>query len=214
MEQKQDGDNNAEDKSGKHKIDGPVKNSIEEQLKENSQDRESADYEPVFYYSRERRLERASKAVQAINKPGPAMKGGLVRVLFATRSGTLLFITIVILCIFMLFIYYTRDRNSGVKIGGNSVSVSALRYSGSTYVEIKKKGLGDDYYTGTVDLAVSIPQKLIAGEEAPIVNRRIFFTLEEQEEFRFSLPFDAPELILLMQAGNEIKTFQIKGLEE
>jgi hypothetical protein len=185
---------------------------IEEQLKENSKYRESPDYKPVFYYSRERRLERASEAVRAINEPGPAMKGGLVRVLVANRSGTFLFITIVILCIFIFFLASLRDRDAGAKIGGNSVTISALRYPDTTYVEIKKKGSGDDFYTGTVDLAISIPQKLMeAGTEAPIVNRRIFFTLEEREEFRFSLPFDAPELIILMQAGNEIKSFQVKG---
>jgi hypothetical protein len=208
MENKQSGDKPVENLSINNLA---AKKSIEEQLKENSKYRESPDYEPVFHYSREHRLERASEAVRAINEPGPAMKGGVFRVLVATRSGTFLFITIAILCIFMLFLYYTRDRNTGVKIGGNSISVSARRNSGTTYVEIKKKGLGDDYYTGTVDLAVSVPQKLIAsGAEAPIVNQRIFFTLEEQEEFRFSLPFDAPEFLLLMQVGNEIKSFQVK----
>jgi hypothetical protein len=204
----------AEDKgTGEKKVEA-AKNSIEAQLEENSRYRNSPNQEVVFYYSRERRLARASDAVRAINEPGPAMKGGILRVLFATRAGTLLFITIAVLCVFILFVHYTADR-SDLKIGGNRVSVSALRYSGKTYVEIKKKALGNDYYTGTVDLALSIPQKLMQGEtEAPVTNQRIFFTLEENEEFRFPLPFDAPELILLMQAGNEIRSFQIEGITE
>ncbi|MDR2786732.1 MAG: hypothetical protein LBB83_12555 [Treponema sp.] len=209
MEHKQTGDENTGDKRGK-----PAMSSITDQLEENSRYRDSPNKEAVFYYSRERRLERASEAVRAINEPGPAMRGGILRVLFATRAGTLLFITIVILCVFILFFYYIRGRPE-LKIGGNSISISALRYSGKTYVEIKKKALGDDFYTGTVDLALSIPQRLIEGEkEAPIANQRIFFTLEEDEEFRFSLPFDAPELILLMQAGNEIRTFRIGVIQE
>ncbi|MDR2071692.1 MAG: hypothetical protein LBP81_09800 [Treponema sp.] len=209
MEHGRTGDKSAGDKRGK-----PVKSSIADQLEENSRYRDSPNQEAVFYYSRERRLARASEAVRAINEPGSAMRGGILRVLFATRAGTLLFVTIVILCVFMLFLYYTRDR-SELKIGGNRITISALYYSGKTYIEIKKKALGDDYYTGTVDLALSIPQKLMEGEtEAPIANQRIFFTLEEDEEFRFALPFNAPKLILLVQAGNEIRTFQTGVVQE
>jgi hypothetical protein len=204
MEHEQTGNKNTGDKRGK-----PAKSSIADQLEENSRYRDSPNQEAVFYYSREHRLTRASEAVRAINEPGPAMRGGILRVLFATRAGTLLFITIVILCFFILFLYYTRGRPD-LKIGGNRVSISALSFSGKTYVEITKKALGNDCYTGTVDLALSIPQKLMEGEtEAPVANQRIFFTLEEDEEFRFSLPFNAPELILLMQAGNEIRTFRV-----
>jgi hypothetical protein len=193
---------------------GAGKSSIEAQLEENSRYRDSPNQELVFYYSRERRLARASEAVRAINEPGPAMKGGLVRVLFATRAGIVLFITIAVLCAFILFVHYTRGRPD-LQIAGNQLSISALGYSGSTYVEIRKKALGDDGYTGAVDLALSIPQKLVDAETAaPIVNRRIFFTLEGQEEFRFSLPFDAPELILLVQAGDEIVSFQVKVTAE
>jgi hypothetical protein len=209
MEHKQTGDKSIEDTHGK-----PLQSSIADQLEENSRYRDSPNQEMVFHYSREHRLARASEAVRALNEPGPSMKGGILRVLFATRAGTMLFITIVILCIFFLFVYYTRGRPNP-EIGGNRVSISALNYSGKTYVEIKKKARGDDYYTGAVDLALSIPQKLMEGEtEAPIASRRIFFTLEEDEEFRFSLPFDAPELILLMQAADEIRTFRIKTVQE
>jgi hypothetical protein len=214
----------ARDKNPGDEYDKPAKSSIQnqlisdksiaEQLEENSRYRDSPNQEVVFYYSRERRLARASRAVRAINEPGPAMKGGMLRVLFATRAGTLLFITIVVLCVFILFLYYTRGRPE-LKIGGNRVSISALRYAGKTYVEIKKKALENNYYTGTVELALSIPQKLMEGEtEAPIANQRIFFTLEEDEEFRFSLPFSAPELILLMQAGNEIRTFRVETTQD
>jgi hypothetical protein len=209
MEYKQTGDENTKDKH-----DDPLKSSIAAQLEENSRYRDSSSQEIVFHYSREHRLARASEAVRALNKPGPAMRGGLVRVFFATRAGTMLFITIVILCVFVLFVYYTRDRPNP-EIGGNRVLISALRYSDKTYVEIKKKARGNDCYTGAVDLALSIPQKLMEGEtEAPIASRRIFFTLDEDEEFRFSLPFDAPELILLMQAGGEIRTFRVKTAQE
>jgi hypothetical protein len=205
----QTGDKNTENKSHY-----PAKNSIEAQLEENSKYRDSPGQEIVFYYSRERRLARASDAVKAINEPGPPMKGGVIRVLFATRAGAPLFFTIVILCVFTFFIWYTRAR-SDLKIGGNQISISALRHSGATYVELGKKAPEDGCYTGAVDLALSIPQKLMgAGMAAPIVNRRIFFTLEGREEFRFSLPFDAPELVLLIRAGDEIKSLQVKGIKE
>jgi hypothetical protein len=183
--------------------------SIAEQLKENSRYRDSPNQDVVYYYSRERRLARASDAVRAINEPGPPVKGGMVRVLFATRSGTLLFITIVILCVFILFLHYTRGRPD-MTIGGNSIAVSALRSEGSTFVEITKKALENDCYTGPVDLALSIPQNLMKGEvEAPVANQGIFFTPEETEGFRFSLPFTAPQLIILMRAGDEFKTFRV-----
>jgi hypothetical protein len=205
MEHEQDGNKNFGDK-----YDKPIRDRlIAEQLEENSRYRDSPAQETVFYYSRERRLARASEAVRAINEPGPAMRGGVLRVFFATRSGTLLFVTVVILCVFMLFLYYTRGRPD-MKIGGNSISISALYYAGKTYVEIKKRALENDCYTGTVDLALSIPQKFMEGEtSAPVVNQEIFFTLEEDEGFRFSLPFDALRLVILMRAGNEVKTFRV-----
>jgi hypothetical protein len=214
MEQGTAGNTGTEARRGKPAGSSIADPSIAEQLEENSEYRDSPNREVVFYYSREHRLERASEAVRALYEPGPAMKGGILRVLFATRAGTLLFITIVILCVFVLFVYYTRDRPE-LQIGGNRVSISALRYSGKTYVTITKKAPGNDSYTGTVDLALSIPLKLMeGGTEAPIVNQRIFFTLEEREEFRFSLPFDAPELIFLIQAGDEIRSFQTGKITE
>jgi hypothetical protein len=52
------------------------------------------------------------------------------------------------------------------------------------------------------------------GTEAPVVNQTLFFTLEKQEEFRFSLPFDAPGLFILIRAGGEIKPLHVRRIKE
>jgi hypothetical protein len=53
-----------------------------------------------------------------------------------------------------------------------------------------------------------------AGEEypgdTPITNRRIYFSPEPEEEYRFALPFEAKELLIIMRAGEEYLSARVK----
>jgi hypothetical protein len=165
----------------------------------------------VFYYSREHRLERASQQVRDLNLSPPPKPQGLIRTLTATKSGAILFVTIVILSVFIFFMYQIQGGKGGANLGGNVLSLSGRAYSGATYLLVKKKAQGDNFYAGPVELAISIPEKKLSpGEEAPIENRTIFFTLEEDEEFPLSLPFEAPELLVVIRAGEQLTVLQCK----
>ncbi|MDR2027990.1 MAG: hypothetical protein LBP93_00480 [Treponema sp.] len=172
------------------------------------------DREPVFYYSRSRRLERASDAVRAMNDPAPQKRPGILRPLVATKSLTFLFLSIVIIVVAFIIISVVSSPEDTSKIlGGNTVAVSALKFQGSTYLVIKKTMGEGDVYTGTVDLAVSIalpPEDEKTGAEAPISTHRIFFSLEPEEEYRLAVPFEAPRLIILMQGGNELIRLSVR----
>jgi hypothetical protein len=175
--------------------------------------RDDPNFEPEFYYSRERRLAHTSAQVRELNEAKLVKKGGLVRALTGTRGNTMIFITIILLSVFITIASRTIYKDSGaVTLGENSLTISARRVSGTAYIEVKKKAQGDSYYTGPVEMAVSIPQKKgSTGEEPSIETFQFFFTLEPEEEFRRALPFDAPELLLILRAGETYKTVRVKA---
>jgi hypothetical protein len=169
--------------------------------------------EPVFYYSRERRLERASAELRAFNSDSEPPRRGLFRTLFTNKSQTMVFISIIIISAVMVLssLFYSRSE---VLLEGNALTVSALRYEGSTILVIKKELRRErDPYAGAVDVAVSPAlsrEALAAGADAPVFARRIFFTLEKREEYRISVPFEGEELLLLFQAEERRTSLRVK----
>jgi hypothetical protein len=169
--------------------------------------------ELVFHYSRARRLERASEAVRQLNEPGPDKRGGLFKASAAAPGGIMVLISIALVFVFILAISSSPGGRKGPDLGGNTLAVSALRFSGSTYVVVKKTARNERAYTGPVDLAVSVFRPEggeDAGELPPITTERLFFTLEPEEEFRIALPLEAPELVILARAGEELITLRVK----
>jgi hypothetical protein len=174
-----------------------------------------AEKEPelVFYYSRARRLERASPAVRALNDAAPAKPPSLFRTLTATKPLTLLFMSIVIIVVICFIALPFSSRETRPALGGNFLTFSALRFEGSSYIVIKRTvAEKKEPYTGIVDMAISVYKN--AGEESPadppITNRRIFFSPEPEEEYRFALPFEARELFFIMRAGEEYLSARVK----
>ncbi|MDR2363654.1 MAG: hypothetical protein LBD65_04485, partial [Spirochaetaceae bacterium] len=168
--------------------------------------KEPAEQEPVFYYSRARRLERASPAVRELNDAAPVKPPGLFRTLTATKPLSFLFMSIVTVIIIFFAASFFSGRDDPPVLEGNSLTLSAVRFEGSTYLVIKKTILEKtEAYTGIVDMAVSVYVK--AGEESPgelpLTNRSVFFSPEPEEEYRIALPFEAPELLILMRAGEK-----------
>jgi hypothetical protein len=167
----------------------------------------------VFYYSRARRLERASEAVRRLNDPNPEKPPNLFRTLVATKPRAMLLITILFLSALIVLVSFVINLDEGRLLGGNRIAVSAMTFSGATYIALKKTAGGERAYTGTVDLAVTIPLKpeeADQGAEAPIALQRLFFTLKPEEDFRFSIPFEAPELLIVMQAEQERISLRVK----
>jgi hypothetical protein len=179
----------------------------------------------VFYYSRERRLARASQAVRDLYDVSPASRPTLFKALTGgNRAGAIVLITIVVVSFASMILSRGLRESGGTKLGENRIDVSALSFparenetpdtsneSAVTYIAFTKKANSEKAYTGTVDIAVSIYQKdTSAGEDAPISTHRVFFTIEPEEDFRFSVPFTGPELIMVFRAEDELATLRVK----
>jgi hypothetical protein len=169
----------------------------------------SPERETVFYYNREHRLARASPAVQALNE----QKASFRKTAFSpamTRPLVILFGTIVFLTVSGFVIGAFSDKDDGKKLGGNGITAEAIRFEGATYIALKKTFTGGgNVYTGAVDIAISPRSK--DAESAPITIERVFFSYEESEEYRFSVPYEAPELLILLKAETEMLSLTVNA---
>ncbi|MDR2397441.1 MAG: hypothetical protein LBD74_01620 [Spirochaetaceae bacterium] len=168
------------------------------------------DRELVYYYSRERRLARASPAVRELNRNVPKERPSLIGPLTSNRAYTLLFVAIIVCTGFGLIFSRVGARQKAppspvqrTSLGGNSLKVSAQRFPGTTYLRITKTAPDAGAYTGAVDMAFT-PQGLPPAEtedaESPqVISHRIFFNAQAEETYGLSLPFEAPEVLMLMQ---------------
>ncbi|GHT82884.1 hypothetical protein FACS1894137_02680 [Spirochaetia bacterium] len=175
------------------------------------------DRELVFYYNRERRLERASPAVRALNGPLPMMKGGFIRSLTSTKSNLLLLISILIIMAFIMILSALHGPRGTLTLGGNTLRLSAGKDGGESSIRINKRisQKEDAPYTGEVYVAVSPvlgSEKKLNPADIPVFTAKLFFTLEREEEYRLVLPFTAEHYLLLFQAGDERSTARVKSL--
>jgi hypothetical protein len=176
------------------------------------------DRELVFYYNRERRLERASPAVQALNEKEPMVKGGFIRSLTSTKSNMLLLVSILIIMAFIMVFsaLYGGPRVGALTLGGNTLRLSAFKENGAFIVINKSIAPKEDApYTGEVYVGVSpvLPSaEKLDPADIPVFTARVFFTLTEEEEYRLDLPFAAESYLLLFQAGGERATARVKTI--
>jgi hypothetical protein len=182
------------------------------------------DDDVVFHYNREHRLAKAPQAVRDLYKEQPPQKGfSLFRPLLSSKPKTLMFVSIVILCLVILVVANMGLLGDSYVLEGNQLSVQAVIYEGTIIVavdkSIKKTGMSrffdsDEPYTGAVDIAV---QPLIkAGEKGllepeDIFLHRIYFTLETHEFYRFSVPFDTEELAIVFKSEKGTLTMTVKA---
>jgi hypothetical protein len=168
--------------------------------------------EVVFYYSRAARLAKASKPVQALYEEPPKKKFRFFHTLTATRPLAMLFSSIMILCAAIVMISFFGLNESGYTLGGNRVSLSAVKFQGETIVILEKTTPENQTaYTGVVDIGVS-PAAPPGDDPAeyPVFTHRVFFSLNPEESYRFSLPFEADELAVVLQGEQEQDTVQVK----
>ena len=190
--------------------------------------RQAEGEELTFYYNRDRRLAKAPQAVQDLYaKTGPR-RFGLIQPLIGSKPRALLFFSILLLCasILALSLFGYFDTTWGLE--GNRLAVQALRYEGTVIVAVKKTvktsgafARSAAPYAGAVDVAVSPASRDTAASRSaaasrdaedvlPVFYHRIFFSLNPVEEYRFAVPFDAGELVMVFQTEKNTLTVQIK----
>ncbi|MCL2043496.1 MAG: hypothetical protein FWG89_05090 [Treponema sp.] len=154
----------------------------------------------VRHYSREHRLAKAPQAVRDLYEEKPTRRFGIFRSLVSTKPNALLFFSIVVLCL-IIFVLSSLDLIGDTwNLEGNRLSIQAFNYEGTIIVAITKTirnnalSFFSTAYTGEVTIAVLTSADIHAENIFP---QRIFFTLEKEEFFRFSVPFDTDELLLV-----------------
>jgi hypothetical protein len=166
--------------------------------------------EVVFYYSREHRLKRASPTVRALYDDD-APRPGLVKSLTGRKSNIFLLVSILIVCV--MFILTSREAEKGFKLGGNTVALTIYRGDqGKLSVSIQKTiPPSGEVYTGAVAMAVSpVISKQDKDKTPEIYTDRFFFTPLEEEDYRFDLPFEGEDFLVVLQTETERKGLRIK----
>ncbi|MDR1318374.1 MAG: hypothetical protein LBJ90_02015 [Treponema sp.] len=168
--------------------------------------------EAVFYYSREHRLKRASPAVRALydDAPGP----GIVRNLIGKKSNLFLLVSIFMVCVMLALSSRSGGSEKGVDLGGNTVALAIVRNDrGTLSVFIQKTAPpSGEVYTGEAAIAVSpVISKQDKGKAPEIYTDKFFFTPAEKDEYRFELPFEGKDFLVVLQAGTERKGLRLKA---
>ena len=168
----------------------------------------------TYYYNREERLSKAPQTVRDLYREEPPKRFSLLRPLTGSKPRLMMFGSIVLICAAIMVLSVFGYTSSSWDFDGNQVSIQALKYEDTVIVALKKSikknffGMTAAAYTGAVNIAVS-PAGMDRGElPGGIFYHRVFFTLEEREDYRFTVPFEEDELILVLQS--ERKTLSVK----
>jgi len=173
--------------------------------------------EPVFYYSREHRLERASARVRELNS-GELGKMSVAKRIFGTRGNVMTFVLIIITFFMLNFVSKYSQTKANVKLGGNTVVMAILKEEEALILEITKQSPKTGVtYAGDVEIAVSptnakSKSKMNEVETSPVFYHRIYFAQAGYENFQISLPFDIGEndFILLLKTADEQKSVKLR----
>ncbi|MDR2602388.1 MAG: hypothetical protein LBC53_08075 [Spirochaetaceae bacterium] len=163
----------------------------------------------VFYYSRARRLAKAPPQVRALYENQPPKRFNIFRSLVDSKPKAFLFTAIIIMCLVILFMTYLMPDSGKTDVMGNLVEVSAMRYSGSTFIVLKKSAdVKKSFYTGLVDVIVYSDSSDLR-ETARKTTMQIVWTDLPQEEFRFSVPFENSQILVSLQIGADVANFTV-----
>ena len=170
---------------------------------------DNVEKDPVFYYSREHRLSRASPVVRALND-GKFIKPSLSRRLFANKGNMMVFIAIVLVTVFGLASRFS-GKEPEMKLGGNTIAVTIIREEGILILRmIKNLPKSGEAYMGEVDIAVSPVMSKQEDEIPPVFFHRVSFRPIDSEAFSISLPFEKNDFIVLLSINGEQKSMRIK----
>ena len=166
-------------------------------------DHTPSEEELVFYYNRERRLAKAPASVQKLYSEKIQRSFNLFRPLVADKPRAILFFTIVVISIIIILFSLLGFFSKYYSLDGNKLEITGTIYEDNTIVVLRKtinnKAVNNrSAYTGAVDIAIS-PAVQIEDGQYPIFYHRIYFTLEQEEEYSFVVPFDSPQLAMILQ---------------
>ncbi|MDR2717848.1 MAG: hypothetical protein LBB89_07290 [Treponema sp.] len=163
----------------------------------------------VFHYNRERRLAKAPQIVRDLYKAEPPRRFSLLRPLISTKPLAMMFGSIVVTSILILVVSALGLAGNSHNLDGNRLSLQAIQYEGAVIVVVKKtlpKGVLARFsstttaYTGAVDIAVQpVIKAAVEQEPQAVFYHKIFFTLEPEEIYRFSVPFESGELAIVFK---------------
>ena len=189
-------------------VDGPRRPNANYKLSKPDTENSIEEEKLTFYYNRERRLAKAPQSVRDLYTQKRQYRFSLLRPLVADKPRAILFFTILIICAVIFLLSILGYFDNSYLLDGNKIEIVGTGYEETTIVVLKKtfkKGLSSPY-SGAVDIAVSPVE--INEEEFPIFHHRVFFSLEPEEEYHFVVPFDLPELLMVLQT--EKSTLQMK----
>ena len=180
----------------------------------NITDKKQIDDELVFRYSREERLAKAPTAVRNLYDNSKKPKFSLFGPLVGGKGRTALFASIFLIFGALLMVSVLNPLGK-YSLDGNSIEIQAIKFDGAVIVIIKKtiKSSIKSAYTGTVDIGVSEEIKDPPDEEKenlPLFLHRIFFTAEKSEEYRFSIPFEAEYILMVLQTEKNTLSLKLK----
>ena len=166
------------------------------------------DYTPpeeelVFYYNRERRLAKAPASVKKLYAEKIQRSFNLVRPLVADKPRAVLFFTIVVISIIIILFSLLGFFSKYHSLDGNKLEITGTIYEDNTIVVLRKTINDRSVYTGAVDIAVS-PAVQTENEQYPVFYHRVYFTLEQEEEYSFVVPFDSKRLAMVLQTEKTI----------
>ena len=160
-----------------------------------------------FYYSRERRLKKAPQAVRDLYDESKKNRSGFLKVLVADKPRAMVFFTILIMAAVIILLSLSNKTSSSYFLDGNKLEIKGIKYEGMVIMAISKARKNTETaYSGAVDIAVS--PAVQEGDELSVFYHRIFFSLENEEDYRFTVPFDSAELLIVLQT--EKKTLKIR----
>jgi len=159
----------------------------------------------TFHYNRERRLANAPQSVKDLYKTEKKSRFGLFSALVADRPRRMLFFMIVLLCILILILSGLGFFDTSYMFEGNRIEITGTFYEDITIVVVRKTVRNQNSYTGAVDVALSPAGN--NSTDIPIYYHRIFFTMENDEVYRFAVPYNSEELLMVLQT--EKNTLQL-----
>ena len=170
------------------------------------------DEELNFRYSREARLSKAPQSVRDLYDNTKKRRFSFLGPLNAGKGGrVILLFSILLLCGVVLLISVLTPSSRIYEMDGNRIEVQAINFEGTIIVVMTKTIRNNirSAYSGTVDIGISpLREAAHESEVPPVFLHRIFFTAERFEDFRFSLPFEAQTILMVLET--EINTLNMR----
>ena len=167
------------------------------------------DRDIIYYYSRERRLDKASDAVRDMDTP--PVQQGFIKTMFMGKNRSSFFLMIIILLVFVVLYFGNRSTSgseSTFMFGGNKITLTVQNEDLPVFTILKNNPPDVYAYTGAIDISIYPVQ----ADENPNAkySHRIFFTLDSVQAYSFVLPFDSTDFIVILESENETAARTVK----